>query len=439
MYDFSIEQAAQGIYDTRTKRYFAEVEGCYHAGHYRSAVVMLWSVVITDIMLKLEQLSAAYSDPTATAILSDVEKMRLANPKSPDWENALIERVSKNTQLICQTELLSLQQLQAHRHLCAHPIITNNEILYSPSKDLARALIRQALEAVLAKPPFMSRRAFDAMMIDIEEYSRLRPDGKDIGKYLEAKYFARFTSTTFQSVFRSLWRVAFHSKDPRSAAIRDLLVKTLCAMFLRNTHGMLTYIKNDWRSFSDVNAAEESLACLAEFCREFPQVYPVLGDDAKTLLAGFAGRDRDNLLLCGFLYQAPEQHATALLATLQPNKGAAPQLSNSGAAALGEYIKRFPPSDTKKDLLRIGIDLYHQSGSFDTADSRFWCLVQPFAPEYTLDDFRRLFAGCDNCFRGQSIGRRRAKVEHAQIWESAKKLHPDLRLSDFPAFADSIK
>ena len=48
MNDFSIERATEKIVIPRTRRYFDEVYGCYSAGHYRSAVVMLWSVVITD-------------------------------------------------------------------------------------------------------------------------------------------------------------------------------------------------------------------------------------------------------------------------------------------------------------------------------------------------------------------------------------------------------
>jgi hypothetical protein len=52
MSDYSIELAAERIVDPRTKRYFAEVYGCYASGHYRSAVVMLWSVVVTDILFK---------------------------------------------------------------------------------------------------------------------------------------------------------------------------------------------------------------------------------------------------------------------------------------------------------------------------------------------------------------------------------------------------
>ena len=53
MNDYSIELSAARIIDSRTKRYFSEVFACYSAGHYRSAVVMLWSVVVTDMLFKL--------------------------------------------------------------------------------------------------------------------------------------------------------------------------------------------------------------------------------------------------------------------------------------------------------------------------------------------------------------------------------------------------
>jgi hypothetical protein len=48
MIDFSIELAAERIVDYRTRKYFSEVFGTYSAGYYRSAVVMLWSIVVAD-------------------------------------------------------------------------------------------------------------------------------------------------------------------------------------------------------------------------------------------------------------------------------------------------------------------------------------------------------------------------------------------------------
>ena len=52
MREFSIDLAAEQISDLRTKDYFQEVLGSFINGNYRSAVVMLWSVVVADFVYK---------------------------------------------------------------------------------------------------------------------------------------------------------------------------------------------------------------------------------------------------------------------------------------------------------------------------------------------------------------------------------------------------
>ena len=63
--EYSIEQRATQIFDYRSKEYFSEVLSCYSSGSYRSAVVMLWSVVICDLLFKLNYLEELYEDKNA--------------------------------------------------------------------------------------------------------------------------------------------------------------------------------------------------------------------------------------------------------------------------------------------------------------------------------------------------------------------------------------
>ena len=51
--EYSIEQRASQIFDARSREYFSEVLSCYTAGKYRSAVVMLRSVVVCDLLFKI--------------------------------------------------------------------------------------------------------------------------------------------------------------------------------------------------------------------------------------------------------------------------------------------------------------------------------------------------------------------------------------------------
>lgn len=52
--EYAIEQRASQIFDVRNREYFSEVLSCYTAGTYRSAFVMLRSVVVCDLLFKIE-------------------------------------------------------------------------------------------------------------------------------------------------------------------------------------------------------------------------------------------------------------------------------------------------------------------------------------------------------------------------------------------------
>ena len=60
--EYSIEQRASQIFDARNREYFSEVLSCDAAGNYRSAVVMLWSVVVCDLLFKIQNFNGSDND-----------------------------------------------------------------------------------------------------------------------------------------------------------------------------------------------------------------------------------------------------------------------------------------------------------------------------------------------------------------------------------------
>lgn len=51
--ELSIESLQAKIFSANTTEYFEEVYSSYIHGNYRSAVVMLWSVVVLDVVQKV--------------------------------------------------------------------------------------------------------------------------------------------------------------------------------------------------------------------------------------------------------------------------------------------------------------------------------------------------------------------------------------------------
>lgn len=431
MSDYSIELAAERIVDPRTKRYFAEVYGCYTSGHYRSAVVMLWSVVVTDVLFKLDQLANAYADTTAQAILTEIGDLRKSNPKSPEWESELINKVASRTDFLDAAESSFLQSLQAHRHLSAHPVMTSSDALFSPNKETARAHIRNVLDGVLIKPPIMSRKIFDTFIEDVEQVASLGLGSGEMTKYLQAKYFRHFSFATFAHIFKSLWRVAFRSTDARCEANRDVNAQTLEIVFLKHRveHARLISAERDW--FSDVAFIESTLRVMTGFFRAYPEVFLLLTDAVKTPIQKFAASSLDNFASCWFVSESPDAHMDEVARRIDTGE----ILSGEAFALLRNSLST---SDAIKKLYHAGIRLYCQSGSFDTADTRFQELIKPCIEKYSKEHFEAFLDGCETCCNDQATGRSRATRDHREVKKSLDERYPEIDLEQYPAFKKSI-
>ena len=123
MSEHSIENLIDNIFSSKTRDYFQEVIQTYYTNCYRSSIVMLYSVVICDLIYKLEELRDVYNDATSKKILLEIEGLQQANPKSPDWENKLVEMIADRTKLLEISDVENINQLQKHRHLSAHPVL----------------------------------------------------------------------------------------------------------------------------------------------------------------------------------------------------------------------------------------------------------------------------------------------------------------------------
>ncbi|EBT0168253.1 hypothetical protein CHJ88_20645, partial [Salmonella enterica] len=170
---FSLESQKSKIYDRRTRKYFEEVYKSYANGCYRSATVMLWSVVVCDIIFKLQELRDVHNDTVAEKILLEIEALQKDDPYSPKWEKELIKRVFERTQLLDTASNHKVLLIQEHRHLSAHPVISDEDTLFEPTQEMIRSDIRNSIEVMLSKPPFMSQKILSTFVIDLEKVKDL--------------------------------------------------------------------------------------------------------------------------------------------------------------------------------------------------------------------------------------------------------------------------
>ena len=170
MFDYSIDRATEKIYNSKTREYFQEVLSSYSIGNYRSAIVMLYSVIIADLFYKLKELSERDEDPKATAILDYIRSQisdRDRNNKS-EWETKVVERVFTETQLLEQSAKVYIDHIKQLRNLSAHPVLESEDLLSTPNKDTVRAAIINALEYVLTRPAMYNDKVAIEFMENIQ-------------------------------------------------------------------------------------------------------------------------------------------------------------------------------------------------------------------------------------------------------------------------------
>src|SRR5699024_9410957 len=119
----SLEYKSEHIYHAQTREYFEEVLSSYQNGNYRSAVVMLYSVVICDHIYKLQELINVYSDSDAESIHEEVKREQEESTIKSQWEVTLIKKVKENTNIFSQEDMINIDYLREQRHLAAHPVL----------------------------------------------------------------------------------------------------------------------------------------------------------------------------------------------------------------------------------------------------------------------------------------------------------------------------
>ncbi|NLP41809.1 MAG: hypothetical protein GX348_06355, partial [Veillonellaceae bacterium] len=282
MNDYCLESAHQRIYNTITKNQFSEVIKSYNSQNYRSATVMLWSVVVCDLVYKLQELETVYKDPGAASILEYIKSEQESKPTSSEWEMEIFKRANKSTGLISLKLQADLEYMQKNRHCCAHPVMTSEYKLYTPSKDLVRSFIRLALEELLTKSPIMHTKSFNSFLADANSiYPQMEYEQKRYFRYLDNKYFSRLDRVGIQYYFKTLWKFVFTLENEQCDLHRYNNYLILLHLFAENRELLTTIIQEEQHHFSNISNNDPIKKLLVDFLSKHTHVFKLLNDTAK--------------------------------------------------------------------------------------------------------------------------------------------------------------
>lgn len=164
--------------DDKARELLRESVQSYHAGAYRSSIVMTWNAVVIDIISKIRELSIAGDKAAAEEIQrfqATIETHDIA--ESLKLENNILETAQTRFDLFGKLEAIDFNRLREDRHRCAHPSMTSIETRYSPTAELARLHIRNAVELLLAHGPTQGKAALELLLADVA--SELFPESAE--------------------------------------------------------------------------------------------------------------------------------------------------------------------------------------------------------------------------------------------------------------------
>lgn len=197
--------------NTDSRNYFKEILQSYYSQNYRATIVLLYSFVIYDLFLKLQNM-ANEGDKKAITKIKEINTMISDDEKYSKVENEIIQFFKDNCPLYFDRFIEDIDYLKNCRNKCAH-LKVNDNTLFVPSDYHARMLICSMYDHILSvKAPFIMD-LFSIAQADVEEYagtmSHIPNSGPDnsIKKRIVDKYLKRLTYDSFKKSYKTFIRL----------------------------------------------------------------------------------------------------------------------------------------------------------------------------------------------------------------------------------------
>lgn len=371
---------AENIYFPKTKEYFREIISSYDNGNYRSAMVMLYSTIVCDLMLKLRELRDEFNDAKAAKILEDINKDR-AIAGNCAWERDLVERIWKETELLSLESYAMVNRIHELRNLSAHPALNEDYELISPTHEMTVAYVKKALDDIFTKPSIFAQKIVNRMSDDLaSKKERFLADQAAFETYLDKVYFCRMSPKMVKDVFKAFWKFTFvRTKDDGEVfrENRHINRKLLEIMLKKYCYELCEYIGQNKTTFivAENRNLEGHLCWLMAF---FPQVYCKLDNTVKDQLR--ARKDDEFAAIKWFESGDIEIHMSNL-------KIESDVLSPKVLRLLADVCQTQGKS---KSFVRFLIDFYSESRTYVSTRNRFDCMIEPYLDKFDKDDYIRL-------------------------------------------------
>lgn len=417
----SIDELMNHVHDARSKECMKEVLSCFYSDNLRSAVVMLYATVVSDLYYKILDLVAIYNDAGAKQIKQYVDNEWQSNPKLPTWETEMPKMCLERKKILTNDSYAHFCHLQNERNLCAHPVITRND-LYRPSFATVQGFIVDMLTGILCKPSFLSKRLIDTFTDDIESASKIFPSEEGLKRYINAKYLEKIDNEGEEyGLFKSLWKFTFKKTDDHSKENRKANLSILTLLLERHQRFVESMIKKDAEYYCASVNIDDSY-CIKSFIRfvnVYPSVYSSMTDDFKMKIEQKINAKSNLQAMAFFLSGNPFVHAKKVDSDIGANIG----------LYMYDYLKQ---NVGDADAIDFVIEVYGNANSYDAADDYFDNLIESILGDMSEEQLVKLIEYSNN--NGQIFGRRKFSNSKRLIKNYMSKKNPQFDYSLYVNF-----
>ncbi len=380
--------------DERARAYISEALACYKAGAYRATIISTWIAVTFDVIDKLRELSLA-GDKAAAQIIEEFDAITAAHniPRAQQFERDLLTVARDKFELISPQEYVDLERLQQDRHRCAHPSQSGPGEVFSPTAELARFHIRNAVEHLLQQEPAQGKAALSSLLATIHS-SYFPTDEKKALAILAKSPLKRARPSLVRNLMLVLLKALVRDKNEypttRQRKTALMCVRSLHpALWRENVQQSLTALirplttadelfhaaelLHEDATFADA-VEEDQVVRLSEFVRRLPKNHILslttflgpgpLRDAALQRVAILSSEEIADIVDFGFIVGVPPEICDRAVEKYAEAKNF--EVANEWGKRLAADMSSFSPAHVKKILLAMLINDQIQ-GSFQLA------------------------------------------------------------------------
>lgn len=419
---FSIDESMELIKNEYSKELFKEVHSSYAMGNYRSAVVMLWSVVVTDLVLKLKELESVYGDETATRILDDIKKEQYIDPTSSKWEIKIIEKFQKDLNFFETYEVVQMENLQKMRHVSAHPVINNADMLHTPTRSSVYSLIESSLNAVLIKEALFSSKVINFILEDLINIKKTLTTFDEKERFFKHKFLNHMSDLILEKLIKTLWTFVFLKNNADIEANREINFEALEIILKNKKNTFISFLVNEKKLISALSMDENLTKVLLEFLLKNRWLLEYFEKAAIETLHSLV-EQRKYEQYAFIKYNTVTEYIENLI------KEESYHIADSTLSLIESEC-------TNSHVINIFYDFciksYVASESYDQGDNRFNKFILPYYEKFNLDQLQYLIdKGNDN---SQVCDRWRSIRDHKLIIEKTKLIFNNFDFSKYENF-----